>query len=76
MFIFIASQPKELNWSFFDFVAASILISFLGISLFLILRLRLKRIQKIITLSILILVFILIWLELAVGVFNSQISRS
>lgn len=74
---FIAMQfSKEVNWSGFDFLVASILLILFGLAIELILK-NIKNLDKrIIFLGILIIAFFLLWAELAVGVFGSPIAGS
>ncbi len=67
---------KEVNWSLFDYIVAAVLLGSAGIILELIIRnVRTfnKRLLAIIALAIF---FLLIWLELAVGIFGSPIAGS
>lgn len=62
------------NWSVFDFVLAFILLFSFGLILeFTFRKLPNKKLKFIVILMILFL-FVLIWAELAVGIFNSPIA--
>ncbi|NDV16156.1 hypothetical protein GO009_08975 [Muricauda sp. TY007] len=74
---FIAMQfSSEVQWSLFDFIAAGGLLLTLGFAIDLAIR-KTKTIQKryLIIVAIVIL-FLLIWAELAVGVFGSPLAGS
>ena len=61
----------EVRWSVGDFVVMGLLLLGLGLSIELVLK-KTKYTQKRWTyLSIVLLIFLLIWAELAVGIFNS-----
>ncbi len=72
---FISMQyTKEVNWSLFDFVVAGGLLFGTGITVDYVHRnVKNKRKRNIICFIVLFLLFIL-WLELAVGIFNSSIT--
>lgn len=81
--LFLLSVPfiamhftSEVNWDVFDFAVALLFFSLLftvmeGIILW---KVTLKT--KFICFMILLLVFMLLWLEMAVGIFNSPIAGS
>lgn len=61
----------EVHWSVGDFIVMGLLLLGLGLSIELVLK-KTKSTQKRWTyLSIVLLIFLLIWAELAVGIFNS-----
>jgi hypothetical protein len=65
---------SSINWSFFDFIGAFILLTSIGFSLeFVIRRVKSKSIRVLVIVGIL-LFFITLWAELAVGIFNSPIA--
>jgi peptidoglycan/LPS O-acetylase OafA/YrhL len=72
---FISMQyTKEVNWSFFDFVVAGGLLFGTGLTIDYVFRnVKNKRKRNIICFIVLFLLFLL-WLELAVGIFNSSIA--
>ena len=62
---------SEINWELFDFIVAGILITVLILVVELIFR-KIQSNKKRLWLVLLILVlFIMIWVELAVGIFES-----
>lgn len=69
---FVAMQfTKEVNWSFFDFAIAAVLLSVVAIAIELVLR-RFKSLkQRIVICTSILLVLFMVWAELAVGIFGS-----
>ena len=61
----------EVNWSFLDFVAMGILLLVCGFSINFILQKTQTKITKIIAVGFCLLLFFLIWAELAVGIFGT-----
>jgi asparagine N-glycosylation enzyme membrane subunit Stt3 len=73
----IAMQfTNEVDWNLFDFIVAGVLLLGTGSVCELILR-KVKKLEyRIAICSVVIVLLLLIWAELAVGVFGSQISGS
>ncbi|MGM5469055.1 hypothetical protein ACS386_02145 [Flavobacteriaceae bacterium LMO-SS05] len=73
----IAMQlTDEVNWTPLDFIVAGVLLLSTGLILALIIR-KTKSVKYRIAMSIaLIIVFLLIWAELAVGIFGTPFSGS
>jgi hypothetical protein len=73
----IAMQfTAEVNWSLSDFVVAGILLFGTGLLCELVMR-KAKKIQyRIIICGIIVLMLLLIWLELAVGIFGTPFAGS
>jgi uncharacterized membrane protein len=69
---FIVMQfTDQVNWSLFDFILMGILLLALGFGIHLIsLKTKTNR-QKIIFITVAVLLFLLIWGELAVGIIGS-----
>ncbi|WP_217875831.1 hypothetical protein [Flavobacterium sp. FPG59] len=65
---------KEVQWSLFDFAVAALLLSFTALIIMFILHWLQKTKFRFLILLFVILAFLLLWAELAVGVFNSPIS--
>lgn len=64
----------EVNWSLFDFIAAGILLLGTGLAIEFVLQ-KVKSIKnRILILGIMIILLLLLWVELAVGIFNSPIA--
>ena len=64
----------EVNWSTSDFVIAAIVLFVFGVLLEMILRFLNTRFKKIVASILLLLVFILVWIEIAVGVFGTPLA--
>jgi hypothetical protein len=79
LFLFISLIEQldgnaAFNWSVFDFVLAFILLSSFGLTLEFTIRKLPNKKSKFIVILIILFLFVLIWAELAVGIFNSPIS--
>jgi nitrate reductase NapE component len=71
----IAMQfSNEVNWTVFDFIVAGILLVGTGLTCELIMRKSKKRLVKYSLCFLFLVSFVLIWAELAVGVFGSPIA--
>ena len=74
---FIAMQfTTEVNWSVMDFTAAAVLLFGTGLACEFVLRKIRKTSYRILICAVIVLLLILIWLELAVGIFGTVISGS
>ncbi|MFN4950789.1 MAG: hypothetical protein ACK5F0_04150 [Flavobacteriales bacterium] len=62
------------NWGFFDFLMAFLLFSSLGLGLELVIHKIQNRRRKILLIFSIIVLFVMLWGELAVGLFNSPIA--
>ena len=71
----IAMQfTDEVNWTLFDFVVAGGLLFFTGLILDLVFR-KTKNVRNRVIISVvLLIVFLLVWVELAVGIFGTPFS--
>ncbi len=66
---------NDFNWSLVDFIIVGVLIfSFLSFTDFI--RKKFSGIKEILAIIIIIIVFILLWAELAVGIFGSPFAGS
>ena len=73
----IAMQfTDEVNWTLADFIIGGILLFGFGFLIDLVFRKLNTSRHKVLIISILILTLILIWMELAVGLFNSPLAGS
>ena len=71
----IAMQfTEEVNWNLFDFIIAGTLLIGAGLMIELVLRKTEKIKYRIIIVAALLIVFLLIWAELAVGIFGTPLS--
>ncbi len=73
----IAMQfSDEVKWSVFDFVVAGVLLLSAAFSIEFVLRKINKKETRIVLLIIILLALILVWLELAVGIFGTPLAGS
>lgn len=73
----IAMQfTKEINWSPFDFLIAGILLFGTAALLEVAMRITKQRLMRIALAAVIIIVTILLWVEMAVGIFGSPIAGS
>ncbi len=69
---FIAMQlTEEVNWTFFDFIVMGTLLILTGIILEVVLRKVTQTKYRILICGIAILGFLLVWAELAVGIWGT-----
>jgi hypothetical protein len=69
----ISSQfSREVNWQLFDYLVAALLLTILFVGIEVIKKLKSKK--RYFVLAFFLIIMILIWIELAVGIFNSPIS--
>lgn len=67
---------SEINWSIGDFIIIGTLILSLGFATEFISRKISNKTYKLAMIAIFVIVFLLIWIELAVGIFNSPFAGS
>jgi hypothetical protein len=73
----IAMQfSPEVNWSPVDFAVAGVLLFGTGLSCELVLRKVKKTVHRIVICGAIILALLLIWMELAVGIFGTPFAGS
>lgn len=74
---FLAMQfTEEVNWTLFDFMAAGILLLGTGLICEFALRKIKETKYKILACIIVILLFLVVWIELAVGIFGTPLAGS
>lgn len=74
---YIAMQfTSEVNWKPMDFVAAGVLLLSAGFACEMILRLVKGTGTRIAALALVLLVLLLVWAELAVGIFGTPLAGS
>jgi len=61
----------EVNWGLFDFIIMGLLLILVGVGINFIENRTQNLKKRILFIGILILIFMIIWVELAVGVFGS-----
>jgi hypothetical protein len=67
---------NQVNWSLFDFIVIGLLLVFAGLSIhFIIEKVRNKKL-RIVPIIFVIIIFLMIWAELAIGLFGSPIAGS
>ena len=68
----IAMQlTDEVNWSFFDFVIMGVMLSITGLALGIIIKKIKDYKYRNIFITIIVMIFLLIWAELGVGLFGT-----
>ena len=72
--LIVMQFTDEVNWNLFDFIIAGTLLIGTGIMIELVLRKTKKIKYRIIIVTALLIVFLLIWAELAVGIFGTPLS--
>ena len=65
---------NEVNWSIMDFVVAGVLLFGTGLTIQFVLRKVKTRKNRILICGIILLLFLLLWIELAIGLFGSPIA--
>jgi len=73
----IAMQfTNEVNWSPFDFIVAGVLLYGTGLLIELVIRKVTKLEHRIAICAVIFLVLVLVWMELAVGIFGTPFAGS
>jgi uncharacterized membrane protein YadS len=73
----IAMQfTKDVVWAFSDFLIMGILLSITALGLEIVLRKVRKSSSRLILVGVVLFLFLLIWAEMAVGIFGTPISGS
>jgi hypothetical protein len=67
---------NEVNWSFFDFIVMGILILSLSFGIKQVLKTTKNIKYRIFIIGIILILFLLIWAELAVGIFGTPFAGS
>jgi hypothetical protein len=67
---------NQVNWSLFDFIIMGLLLGILGIIIHFILEKVRDKTFRIVPIIFVLIIFLMIWAELAVGVFGSPIAGS
>ena len=68
------SITDEINWSPFDFIIMGFLLTILGAGINFVINYTKNFENRILYIGILVLIFLLIWAELSVGIFDSSIA--
>lgn len=67
---------NEINWSFFDFIIMGILILSMSFGIKQVLRTTRNIKNRSLIIGIILIIFIIVWIELAVGIFESPFAGS
>ena len=67
---------NEVNWSFFDFIIMGILILSLSFGIKQVLKATNNRMFRMLLIGLILILFLLVWAELAVGIFDTPIAGS
>ena len=67
---------NQVNWSLFDFIVIGILLVLTGLSIHFILEKVRNKTLRIVPIIFVIIIILMIWAELAIGVFGSPIAGS
>ena len=67
---------NQVNWSLFDFIIMGLLLGMLGIIIHFILEKVRDKTFRIVPIIFVLIIFLMIWAELAVGIFGSPIAGS
>ena len=67
---------NEVNWSFFDFIVMGILILSFSFGIKQVLKTTKNTKYRILIIGLILILFLLIWAELAVGIFDSPFAGS
>ena len=67
---------NQVNWSLFDFIVMGFLLVSTGLSIQFILEKVRNKTFRIVPIIFVLIIFLMIWAELAVGVFGSLIAGS
>ena len=67
---------SEVNWSLLDFIVMGVLLLGAGLTFEVVLRKVPKKNNRIALIAVILIVFLLIWAELAVGIFGTPFAGS
>ncbi len=67
---------NEVNWSFFDFIVMGILILSMSFGIKQVIMTTKNTNYRVLIIGMILVVFILIWVELAVGIFDTPFAGS
>jgi len=74
---FVGMQfSNEVQWSLFDFVLMSVILTGVGFGIQWVVNFFKSRTQRWTFILLILVLFFLLWAELAVGIFNSPIAGS
>jgi hypothetical protein len=67
---------NEVDWSFSDFVIMGILLLVTGLTCEMVMRIVKNNVKRLIVIQVILLIFFLVWAELAVGIFGTPFAGS
>jgi undecaprenyl pyrophosphate phosphatase UppP len=67
---------NEVQWTLSDFIVAGLLLLSTGLLIELVLRRTMKPRHRFVAVALIVLAFLLIWIELAVGIFGTPFGGS
>ena len=67
---------NQVNWSLFDFVVMGLLLGLIGLSIHFILEKVRNKTLRMVSIVFVLIIFLIIWAEIAIGVFGSPIAGS
>ena len=67
---------NQVNWSLFDFIVMGFLLGLTGLSIHFTMDKVRNKTLRIVSIIFVIIIFLMIWAELAIGVFGSPIAGS
>lgn len=74
---FIAMQfTNEVNWDETDFIVMGLLLLAVGLAVEIVLRKTSGKLKRLLWMALVLFLFILLWAELAVGVFGTPFAGS
>ena len=74
--LFGALFSNQVNWSLFDFIIMGTLLGLFGLSVHLIIEKVKNKTLRIVPVLFVIIIFLIIWAELAVGIFGTPFAGS
>lgn len=74
---FVAMQlTDQVDWTLFDFLVMGVLLLLVGVGIDLVLRKSKSSQKRLLLIALIVIGFLLIWAELAVGIFGSPFAGS
>ena len=74
--LFVNIFSKQVNWSLFDFIVMGFLLGLTGLSIHFTMEKVRNKTLRIVPIIFVLIIFLMIWAELAIGVFGSPIAGS
>jgi hypothetical protein len=67
---------NEVNWSFFDFIIMGILILSISFGIKQVIKATNNRMFRMLLIGLILILFLVVWAELAVGIFDTPFAGS